>query len=436
MNSVATEAPSKLTEPERKALQRRTLQVLLVSQVAGSAGISVAVTVGGLSVKAMLNNKDTFAGSASAVVTLGGALAGLLLSNYAQAQGRRKAMVSGYTLALFGALVTIIGAENRMLPIYLFGLLFFGCGQGTNLMARFAAADLTLPNERGRAISLLMFGSTFGAVAAQVLVKWCGKVAVRYGLWEYTGPFVFSAILLVVAIVNTYVRLRPDPLVASGGIRASAPGFHLPPLRTALRVIRRSRSATLALTSMIIAQASMVGVMTMTPIHMATHTATINLHDELKNLSGYVIALHVIGMYGLAPFVGRLSDRNRLRTILGGAGLLIVATLVSALAGYHANLLFLGLFLLGLGWSCCMIGGTALLVDSVSIEQRLSVQGSADLLMSLCGGLAGFSSGFIKRAFGFHTLSQIGMGACLVLLLLTVRHIRKHASQPAIPLAV
>ena len=75
-----------------------------------------------------------------------------------------------------------------------------------HLLARYAAADLALPDQRSRAISLLLFGSTFGAVAAQVLVGWCEDMAERVGLWRYSGPFVFAVVLLVLAALNTGIR--------------------------------------------------------------------------------------------------------------------------------------------------------------------------------------------------------------------------------------
>ncbi len=62
---------------------------------------------------------------------------------------------------------------------------------------------------------------------------------------------------------------------------------------------------------------------------------------------------------------------------------------------------------LGLGWNFGLIGGSSLLIDSVSTAERGSVQGAADLLMSLCGGVAGFGSGFVRRAVGFHMLATL-----------------------------
>lgn len=403
-----------LSETERKERQRHTLRVLFPSQVAGAAGISVAVSVGGPAAKAMLG-ADTFAGSASAALTFGGALAGLALATVMKRRGRRPGLQRGYALAFFGGCITVLGIEKFWFPLFIVGLMVFGIGQGTNLLARYAAADLSLPNERGRAIALLLFANTFGSVASQVLVGWCEGLAEDAGLRSYSGPFIFGMVLLVVAFVNTSVRLRPDPLVLAGGTTPDERGISLPPLGHALRIIRGIPMARLALVTMMTSQAVMVGVMTMTPIHMKDH-------GHSTQLTGNVIALHIVGMFGLAPIVGRLSDRyGRVRIILIGAVLLVAATIVSAIAGYRPSLLFLGLFFLGLGWSGAMVGGSALLTESVPLKERVAVQGSADLLMSLCGAAAGFSSGFVKRAWGYHMLSQIGAVAAVALVVVALR---------------
>jgi MFS family permease len=122
-------------------------------------------------------------------------------------------------------------------------------------------------------------------------------------------------------------------------------------------------------------------------------------------------------MYAFSPWIGRFSDRSgQLRTIQIGAILLTAATALAALAGDAHLLLFPALWLLGIGWSFGLIGGSSLLIKSVSDEARVSVQGAADMAMSFCGGIAGFSSGFIRKAVGYHVLST----AALVLVLLLV----------------
>jgi MFS family permease len=417
-SGLATPTLETMSEPERKALQRKLLQVLFVGQVMGSAGISVAVSVGGRFVGTVLGG-SRWAGSSSAMVTLGGAVAGLVLSGIMKARGRRPGLTLGYILSLLGGLVVVLGIEMTSLWIFLFGSLFFGVGQGTNLLARYAAADLTLPTERAQAMSTLMFGSTFGAVLSLVLVERLRKLAVSWGLVDFSGPYLFAILLLVGAIINTAIRLKPDPLVVAGGVTGSAK-VTVPRLGHAVRVVRQNRLATLGFVSMVVSQTAMVAVMTMTPLHMREHG-----HD---GESSYVIALHVVGMYGLAPFVGRLSDRwGRLRTILLGASIMLAATLVSAAAGTEPPLLFLGLFLLGLGWSGSMISGTALVSDNVPANEKVGVQGSVDLIMSLCGGAAAFSSGFIKDMLAYHTLSLIGAGLAGGLFLFSLVTLRTSA---------
>jgi MFS family permease len=153
----------------------------------------------------------------------------------------------------------------------------------------------------------------------------------------------------------------------------------------------------------------MVAVMTMTPVHLKFHGQ--------ESISSYVVSLHIAGMYAFSPWIGRFSDRSgQLRTIQIGAILLTAATALSALAGDAHLLLFPALWLLGIGWSFGLIGGSSLLIKSVSDEARVSVQGVADMAMSFCGGIAGFSSGFIRKAVGYHVLST----AALVLVLLLV----------------
>jgi predicted MFS family arabinose efflux permease len=116
--------------------------------------------------------------------------------------------------------------------------------------------------------------------------------------------------------------------------------------------------------------------------------------------------------------VGKFVKRVRPdRAIVVAGVVLSCGTAASVLAGYHRPLIFIGLFLLGLGWNIGLIAGSSLVSSSVAPVDRVEVQGTADLLMSFCGGCAAFGSGFVKRAWGFHLLAN---GASLVALALSV----------------
>ena len=175
-------------------------------------------------------------------------------------------------------------------------------------------------------------------------------------------------------------------------------------------LIKREPMVQLGLASMITVQAGMVAVMTMTPPHMRDH--------HQAGSSGYVIAVHIAGMYGLAPLVGRFVERIRPDRAVMVAGIVLACgTAGAVLAGYHRPLIFVGLFLLGLGWNIGLIAGSSLVTSSAAIDERVELQGTADLMMSFCGGCAAFGSGFIKRAWGFHLLAN---GTSLFALVLAV----------------
>ena len=376
----------------------------MAGQVVASAALASAVTVGAYVVQGILGQDTPWGGIATATVTTGSAFMSQLLARIMSKSGRRVGLQTGYSLAIVGGLIAGLGVQRSSLTIFLLGLFLYGNGQASNLLARYAATDLALPQERAQAMSKILFASTFGAVLGPVLVvpaQWAGQE--WFGWQKYTGPWVFAAIFFIGALVNIYVRLRPDPLELSGGLRSQAAvGVTTPRLTEALRIICSTRSGRVALMAMVVSQVTMVAVMTMTPVHLKAHG-----HESI---SSYVISLHIAGMYAFSPLVGRFSDaRGRLPTILVGGILLVFATILAAIAGEAAVVLFPALWLLGIGWSFALIGGSSLLVDSVPTESRVTVQGSADVMMSLCGGIAGFSSGFIRKAIGFHMLSSIAM---------------------------
>ena len=422
MTSLAADAP--LDAAARAELQRRTLRALASGQVVGAAALACAVTVGAFVIQDILGQDTPWAGTATATVTMGTALMAQVLSRRMQRLGRRPGLVLGYSAAAAGGVVAAAGVETQSLVLFLVGLFVFGNGQAANLLARYAATDLAEPDERSRAMSRIVFASTFGAVLGPLMIGPTEHAAEDwFGLDRYTGPWLFAAVFFIAAALNTAIRLRPDPLVVAGGVAAVGAGR--PPLEfgTTVRVISGHSAARLAVTAMVISQVTMVAVMAMTPVHLKL--------DGHEGLSQYVVSLHIAGMYAFSPLVGRYSDRRgRTRAISVGAVLLVVATSMSALSGDVELLLFPSLWLLGLGWNFGLIGGSSLLVESVPAAQRVAVQGVADLSMSFCGGLAGFASGFVRRAVGFHLLAAMATIAAGLLLVAAVRAIASARSQP------
>ena len=388
-----------LDPAEREALQRRTIRTLRVSQVPGQAAVAGSVAVVSLLASDLLGS-DRWAGIGGAAFTAGAAVTAVPLAATMRRRGRRPGLVVAFLIASFGALVTAVGGQQRWFPVFVVGLVLFGAGQAATLQGRYVGADLALPAQRARAIAAIVWIGTLGAVFGPLLAPVGRRIADGFGLVDLIGPYLVAAVLFALSAVIVFVRLRPDPLVVVGGTDPHAERARpLRQLRVSFGEIRRSRPAMLGLAAMAGSQAAMVAVMTMTPPHMKDHG-----HADLSAL---VIAVHILGMFGLAPVVGRFVDRvGAVTAIQWGAVVLGSGTVASVVAGYVPALMFVGLFLLGLGWNIGLIAGTALLTASVRAHARVQVQGTGDLTMSMCGAVAALGSGFVKSSFGFHVLAD------------------------------
>ena len=174
---------------------------------------------------------------------------------------------------------------------------------------------------------------------------------------------------------------------------------------------------------MMLSQAVMVGVMTVSPIHMSQG-------GQNPLIIGVMLSLHITGMFAFSPYVGWLVDRIGAQTvILAGAVVLALGAEIAANAhASHANGHLWGLFLVGIGWSCCVVAASSLLTASFPLERRVSVQATADVLMTALGAAAGVSSGLAVEHRDYADLAHWGALVGVVLGVLAaialVRHLR------------
>jgi MFS family permease len=158
----------------------------------------------------------------------------------------------------------------------------------------------------------------------------------------------------------------------------------------------------------------MVAVMSMTPVHVTSHGGSLTV-------VGFVISLHILGMYAFAPLFGILSDRiGPVKTILTGQLIFVAALLLAGLGSEQQHLVTIGLFLLGLGWSAATVSGSALLAVSVPVEQKTNIQGLSDSLMNLSGAAGGAVAGTIVALFMFTGLNMMALAPVIVIVALSV----------------
>nr|WP_232733819.1 MFS transporter [Kitasatospora sp. CB02891] len=387
------------------------LGVLVTSQILSGAGLAAGITVGALLAQDMLGSTG-LAGLPSALFTAGSALAAIVVSRISAARGRRPGLAVGYATGAVGS-VGVIAAAALDSPVLLFLALFvYGAGTATNLQARYAGADLAAPGHRARAISTVLVATTLGGVLGPNLAAPTGALAHAVHLPRLAGPFLLAGLAYAAAAVVLATRLHPDPLLLARA--AAAPTEQAPaddPAAAAASTARTRNRVLLGAQVMVVTQVVMVGVMTMTPVHM---------HDAGQGTaaSGLVIALHVAAMYLPSPLTGRLVDRHGPLAVGAAAGLtLLVAGLLAAAAPAHSvPLLALALVLLGLGWNFGLVSGTAILTDAVPLATRAKTQGGVDVAIAIAGATGGLASGAVVDLAGYPVLA-LGGGLLALLIL-------------------
>jgi MFS family permease len=376
------------------ALQEKTVKVLATAQVLNGVGVAGTVAAGSLLV-ASITNSETLAGLAQTSSVLGAAALALPLARLTSRGGRRLALSVGLIAGVIGSILAILGGSRENIYLMLTGTFLVGAASAAGYQARFAAIDLATNEKRAKQLSFVVWGSTIGAVSGPNLMEPSGNLAESLGLPRLTGPYLISAVTLALAVLVIQLFLRPDPYLTAAKDSGAA---NLPRIKTkvALKHIRSNARASFAIASIAIGHIAMVAVMVMTPVHMA-HV------DVTLTIIGLVISVHVLGMYAFSPLVGALTDRlGRLRVIQIGVAILLSSALISGFArADDAITLGIGLFLLGLGWSCTLIAGSALLTESVSPEFKSASQGASDLVMNLSGASGGAIAGVVIATLSY-----------------------------------
>lgn len=388
--------------PDIAAIQRRTVRLLIAAQIVGGIGIGAGASLGALLAE-QVTSSESWAGLARTCSTLGAAAIALPLASMAGRRGRNNALGLGWALAAIGGLVLVLSAVYANVPLLIMGMLMFGSGTATNLQSRYAATDLAQPAHRARTLSLVVWSTTIGAVLGPNLSGFGATVAGWFGLPDLSGGFLISAVVLSLGATAIWVFMRPDPLLTA---QANTPGIPANmrkqrSLSVTRKAISESGVTRLAFVTVVLGHTVMAAVMTMTPVHMADHGASLNI-------IGLTISVHVLGMYGLSPVVGIISDRlGRVPAILIGQACFVASAAVAGLSGTSNVMVTIGLFLLGLGWSFSLIAGSTLLGESVRSAIRPTVQGTGDMAMNVVAAVAAGVSGVVMAKWGFGGLNVI-----------------------------
>ncbi|WP_117157122.1 MFS transporter [Paraliobacillus quinghaiensis] len=397
-------------QEKQKKLYKRTLIIVIISQMFGGAGLAAGITVGALLAEQMIGT-NAFAGIPAALFTLGSAGAALIVGRLSNRFGRRIGLATGFIVGGIGAVGVVIAAIINSVFILFASLLVYGAGTATNLQARYAGTDLATNKQRGTAVSIAMVSTTFGAVAGPNLVGVMGDFANWVGVPELAGPFILSAAAFIVAGLVLFVFLRPDPFIIALKINANKQKNEHDENADPTNQLQNKSGVAIGVTVMVLTQLVMVAIMTMTPVHMGNHG------HNLQAI-GLVIGFHIGAMFLPSLFTGILVDKigRSAMAVASGVTLLLSGVIAAIAPADSVFILIVALSLLGLGWNFGLISGTALIVDSTEPSTRAKTQGTVDVFIALAGSSGGALSGMVVAGSSFETLSIAGGVLSLILI--------------------
>jgi len=383
-------------------LARKITWVLFANQSLASAGFIASATLNSI-IGAELGGSPSFAGVPSAVYLLGAAFAASAWGYLMDRIGRRNGMVSGLIIGVVGNALVLYAISVSSFLLFLIGMVLMGITNAAVVLGRFAAAEVNPPEKRGAAISNVVLGGTFGAIVGPLLVGPMGNFVRALGMDELSGAYLATLILFAISAVVVFAGLRPDPRDLGKQIATEHPDpafiTFTGEARPVLEIFRQP-AALVAVTAMVLGQVVMVAIMVITSLHMRDH------QHNLRDISA-VISSHTLGMFAFSVVSGRLADRwGRERVILIGAFTLLLACIAAPLSP-NVFPLAVALFLLGLGWNFCFVGGSALLADQLSPVERSRTQGTNDLLVGLASATGSLGSGFIFAASNYTVIAIV-----------------------------
>jgi MFS family permease len=423
-------------------VQKRAVRVLVLAQVVGGVGAGIAGATAPLLAQAVTGSAS-LAGIGRTAIAFGAAGTAIPLAAAASRFGRRRSLTLGWLTASAGGLALVLASTSRSVPVLIIGMLAFGAGTATALQNRYAAVDLAPARHRARDLSIVVWATTVGTVIGPNLGTPGAWLASAVGLPRLAGGFLIGAASAVAAASVSWAWLRPDPLLlvreharwpqeaggsvprASGAAAGPASAVAQPAVvrRTRVRevaaLVASSKPALFGMTAVVVAQAVMTAVMTMSPVFMNGDGATLTV-------VGISVSLHIAGMYALSPLVGRLADRvGQLQVIIIAQLLFIAAAVFGALPGRSLLVAAVGLVLLGVAWSFAFVAGSAVIAGAFTDPaDRTAVQGTTDMLMNLVAAFAAALAGPVMTGTGYGGLNILAAVPALPVLAWALRRIR------------
>ncbi len=315
---------------------------------------------------------------------VGGALSTGLVAKSQSRWGRRVSFQLGLLVALGSALLAAYAAWSHQFWLLVCATLIAGYYSANGQLYRFAAAELSAPDFREKAVSLVLAGGLIGAIAGPNLASG------TRGLTDtpFVGAYLALAIVAVLGMgLMAFIRfpvVPPRQAGASGGRPLSA--------------IMRQPVFIVAAAAAALGYGVMNLLMAATPLAM-------QVCGYAFSDAALVLEWHVIGMFAPGFFTGALIQRWGALPVMGVGVLLNLLCIVIALSGVDLHQFLIALFLLGVGWNFLFTGSTTLSMRAWTPEEKDRGQAAINFMVFATMAVTSFASGALVTTQGWTWLN-------------------------------
>jgi MFS family permease len=389
------------------AAPRRALPLLAATTAIGGLGLAAGGTAAAL-LAVEVTGSEAAAGLPLGALAAGQAGASLLVARLTTRAGRGAGLVVGYGIGMLGALVVIVAALRASFPIMLAGSLLLGGANAAIFLSRYAAADIGGPDARGRALGSVLFATALGTVAGPALLVPTGRLAETLGLPRLAGLYLVAVVAFAVAGLAVSGLSRSG--LAELGRGWQVVGGDQPMTRGRLAAALRPAPVRAALLVLGGTNLVMVAIMAVAPVQLMAHG-----HD--LGFVGLAVSVHVLAMFAPSPLTGWLADRFGSAAVATTGVVLLILAGIGGLDHHPAGPGMVAmLIVLGLGWNCGVVGGSALLAASVPPALRPRSEAVGEASMGLAAAAGAPAAGVLVALGGFTTLCLAGAAVAAALL--------------------
>jgi predicted MFS family arabinose efflux permease len=392
------------TEGQRgvPAHRTRNMSLLTTAQTLYLCGISIDLTLTGL-VGLQLAPRPALATLPFALISVGSGLVTFPASKFMGRYGRRAGFLLGSTAAAVGGLISVMAIYLHTFVLFCLGVGCIGIYHAIAGYYRYAAADISPPGQRGRAISTVLSGGVLAAIAGPFLATATRNVLSA----PFAGSYGFVTVLAVISMA-VQSRLTLDAAAQPKAAACSAPTAENT-TRT-LGQIARQPTFIAGVAGCAIGYFTMISAMTAAPIAEIMERRTVSQGAS-------IIQGHMVGMYATVFVSGRLVQR------IGATWTLTIGTFVTSAAAVIATTgtsqvhFMVALTLFGIGWNLMYVSGSALLASSYRPLERTVVQGVGEVCTLGGSAVGALSAGSVLNLVGWTTMVALLLGPlCLALL--------------------